>query len=65
MQFKKKSDPETVVEVFAFNYDGQGSALYRYKGSSSVEEISLEELQNRLLGKNNGEEAEFEIADSE
>ena len=63
MQFVKKGAPESIIEVIAFNYDGQGGALYRYIDSSSVEDCSLEELQNMLLG-NTGVEAEYEILDS-
>ncbi len=65
MLFKKKREPETIVEVIAFNYDGKGSVLYRYKDEPTIYELSLLELQDRLLGKLNGEEAEYEVYDAE
>ena len=63
MKFRSKKDPDIIVEVIAFNYDGKGSVLYHYMDSLSIEEISLSDLQNRLLGKKNGEGATYEIID--
>ncbi len=65
MLFRNKREPETVVEVIAFNYDGKGSVLYRYRDEPTIYELSLPELQDRLLGKLNGEEAAYEIFDAE
>ncbi len=65
MLFHSKKDPDSVVEVIAFNYDGKGSVLYHYKDAFTVYELSLQDLQDKLLGKLNGEEAEFEILNSD
>ncbi len=63
MKFRSKKDPDCIVEVLSFNYDGKGTVLYHYTDSLSVEELSLSELQDRILGKKNGEEATYEIID--
>ncbi len=64
MKYRNKKDHDSVVEVISFNYDGKGSALYHYIGSRSIEEISLSDLQDKLLGANGGE-AKYEIDDSD
>lgn len=55
MKLVRIEDQSDMVEILVFNYDGQGSALVRYKDSELLEHCSLSDLKDMLLGAVNSE----------
>ena len=52
MKFHNIEDPEEVIEILKFNYDGKGSALGILSSSTTIEHIPLEEVKELLIGTN-------------